>query len=90
MKTQTRRNFIRNASGLLIAAPMVCRAESLMPIFVSNRSKHLQFMKHQIQNYLNSLKGMHALPVDSFQIVVLEPRLLKVTWRLPPLILPPK
>lgn len=27
-----RRNFIRNAFGLLVAAPMVVKAESLMPI----------------------------------------------------------
>ena len=33
----TRRNFIRSAAGILIAAPMVVRAGSIMPVRVAER-----------------------------------------------------
>ena len=60
-----RRNFIKNATGLLIAAPMVCKAENIMRI-----ADHDRLYERFLDRGLAKIKITHSALYHEGDIVV--------------------
>lgn len=62
----TRRNFIRNAVGLLIAAPMVVKAESLMRVAAPKvvGISDLELVKRITHEYLEEIRYVKSIPPE--------------------------